>query len=157
MNWQTITSDLGQKTYALWGNGHKLLTLAINSSSSFAKVESEKEKRSFTIRYEGFLKNKLVMRNEYGVKIAYVTTDNKDNLIAFKDERLFYSILDDNKPRIIIYKDSIDRPLAECDLLLENDKGILSPDKPVATRQSLLLALCWYLFSPVTQEKLEYA
>ena len=158
MNWETVTSGIGNKAYALWSNGHKLLTLAVNSSSNFAKIESEGEKRAFTIRYEGFLKNKLVMRNEYGVKIAQLSTENGENLIAFKDEKLFYTIIDDNQPRVVIYKESIDRPLAECELRLESDKGVLSPEKPVSTRQSLLLALCWYLFLPVAQENLvEYA
>ena len=48
---------------------------------TFVKIESEGEKRAFTIRYEGFLKNKMVMRNEYGIRIGHVTTENKDNLI----------------------------------------------------------------------------
>jgi hypothetical protein len=62
MNWETVTSGIGQKVFALWSNGHKLLTLAFNSTSNFAKVESDGEKRAFTMRYEGFLKNKLVMQ-----------------------------------------------------------------------------------------------
>jgi len=158
MNWETVTSGIGQKVYTLWNNGHKLLTLAFNSSSNFVKIESEGEKRAFTIRYEGFLKNRMVMRNEYGVRIGYVNTENKENFIAFKDEKLFYTITDEPEPRIIIYKDSVDTPLADCALKLDNDQSILPSIKPAASHQSLLLALCWYLFLPVAHGTVaEYA
>src|SRR5882757_8423127 len=149
MNWETVTSGIGYKAYALWNDGRKLLTLGFQSSSNFVKIESEGEKRVFTIRYEGFLKNKMVMRNEYGVRIGYVSTENKENLIAFNDERLYYTITNDKEPQVIIYKESPDKPLAVCALTLDNDKSILPSVKHSATHQSLLLALCWYLFSTV--------
>ncbi|MFI5130921.1 MAG: hypothetical protein ACHQFX_13050 [Chitinophagales bacterium] len=152
MNWETVTSGIGNKVYALWNDGRKLLTLGFQSSSNFVKIESEGEKRAFTIRYEGFLKNKMVMRNEYGIRIGHVTTENKDNLITFNDEKLYYTIISDKEPKVVIYKESPDEPLAVCALGLENDKSILPAVKTSATHQSLLLALCWYLFSPVGKQ-----
>ena len=152
MNWETVTSGIGNKAYALWNDGRKLLTMGFQSSSNFVKIESEGEKRAFTIRYEGFLKNKMVMRNEYGVRIGQVSSENKENLIAFNDEKLYYTITDDEEPRVIIYKESPDRPLAVCALSLTNDKSILPSAKSSATHQSLLLALCWYLLSPVARQ-----
>ncbi|MDP4264068.1 MAG: hypothetical protein Q8941_16190 [Bacteroidota bacterium] len=162
MNWETVTSGIGQKVYALWNNGRKLLTLAFNSTSNFVKIECEGEKRAFMMRYEGFLKNKMVMRNEYGVRIGYVSTENataeKEYLIAFTDEKLHYTITDDTEPRVIIYKESINNPLAVCALKLDNDKSVLTAVKPSATQQSLLLALCWYLFQSVANKNIpEYA
>ncbi len=157
MKWETVTTGIGQKVYALWDNGRKLLTLAFNSSSNFAKMEYGDEKRAFTLRYEGIFKNKMVMRNEYGVRIGQVNAETKENLVALNDERLHYTITDDKEPRLIIYKDSVDKPLAVCALKLENEKGIL-PLKPEATHQSLLLALCWYLFLPAANKQVpEYA
>jgi len=133
MNWQTVTSGIGYKAYALWNNGHKLLTLGFQSSSNFVKIESEGEKRAFTIRYEGFLKTKMVMRNEYGVRIGHVSTENKENLIAFNDEKFYYTITNDKEPQVIIYKESLENPIAVCALKLHNDKSNLSSVKPSAT------------------------
>src|SRR5262245_37996418 len=130
MNWETVSSGIGHRMYALWNDGHKLLTLAFNSSSNFVKIESEGEKRAFTIRYEGFLKNKMVMRNEYGVRIGHVTSEPKENLIAFNDERLYYTITREQDPKLIIYKDSADDPLAVCALKVENEMSILPSTKP---------------------------
>jgi hypothetical protein len=162
MNWETVTSGLGHKVYALWSNGRKLLTLAFNSTSNFAKIECEGEKRAFMIRYEGFLKNKVVMRNEYGVHIGHVSTENagaeREYLIDFSDEKLRYTITEDKEPRVIIYKESVENPLAVCELKLDNDKSILPSVKPSATQQSLLLTLCWYLFQSVANKNVvEYA
>jgi hypothetical protein len=154
MNWETVTSGIGHNAYALWNNGRKLLTLVFNSSSSLVRIECEGEKRSFTLRYEGFLKNKMVMRNEYGVRIGQISSENKEHLIALNDEKLFYAVSDGTNPELIIYKESKDKPLAVCALNLDNDKGILPSVKPSATHHSLLLALCWYLFLPVAKDKI---
>ena len=156
MNWETVSSGIGQKVYALWNNGRKILTLAFNSSSNYVKIESEGEKRAFSLRYEGFLKNKMVMRNEYGIRIGHISTE-KENLIDFNDEKLYYTITDDKEPQVIIYKESIDDPLAVCALTLDNEKSVIPSVKPAATQQSLLLALCWYLQLPVSDEKAVYA
>jgi hypothetical protein len=153
MNWETVASGLGNKAYALWNDGRKLLTLGFQASSNFVKIESGGEKRAFTIRYEGFLRSKMVMRNEYGVKIGYVANENRENLIAFHDEKLYYSIINEGEPRVIIFKESPDKPLAVCALKLENEKNILPATKTSATHQSLLLALCWYLLSPVASQQ----
>ncbi len=152
MNWETVTSGIGQKVYTLWNNGRKLLTLGFYSGSNFAKIEYEGGKRAFTLRYEGFLKSKMVMRNEYGVRIAQISAENKENIIALNDEKLFYTITEGEQPQVIIYKESKDKPLAVCALKLDNDRSILPSIKPSATQHSLLLALCWYLFSPVAKE-----
>ncbi|MEI9809636.1 MAG: hypothetical protein WDO16_18225 [Bacteroidota bacterium] len=152
MKWETVTSGLGHKVYALWNNGRKLLTLAFNSSSNFAKIEYGDEKRAFTIRYEGMFKNKMVMRNEYGIRLGQVSAENKENFIDLDDEKLFYTIIDDKDPRVILYRESPDFPLAVCALTLDNEKSILPAVKTSATQHSLLLALGWYLFSVVAKE-----
>jgi hypothetical protein len=158
MNWETVTSGIGQKVYALWNNGRKLLTLAFQTGSNYVRIEYGGEKRAFIIRYEGILKNKMVMRNEYGVRIGQVKVENNENLIALNDEKLHYYITTDTEPKLILYKDSKEIPLAVCDLHVENDKNILPSMKGSATQHSLLLALCWYLFHPVTKEtKREFA
>jgi hypothetical protein len=154
MNWETVTSGIGHKVYALWSNGRKLLTLAFNSSSNFAKIEYGDEKRAFTIRYEGIFKTKMVMRNEYGIRLGQISAENRENFIDVNDEKLFYTITSGNNPQVIIYKESPNRPLAVCALQLDNDKSILPVVKASATQHSLLLALCWYLFSPVGKDNI---
>jgi hypothetical protein len=154
MNWETVTSGIGHKVYALWSNGHKLLTLAFNTSSDFARIEYGDEKRAFIIRYEGIFKNKMVMRNEYGVLLGQVNAESRENFIDLDDQKLFYTITGDKEPNLIIYKESAAAPLAVCSLKVDNEKGILPAARPSATTYSLLLALCWYLFSAVAKDNI---
>ena len=152
MNWETVKSGLGQKVYALWNNGRKLLTLAFNSGSNFVKIEYGNEKRAFILRYEGIFHNKMVMRNEYGIRLGQVSAESNENFINLNDEKFFYTITEGTEPMLVIYKESKDEPIAVCSLKLDNEKATASSVRSSATTHSLLLALCWYLFSPVTKE-----
>jgi len=150
MNWETVTSELGNKVYALWNNGRKLLTFAPSSDSNFVKIECGGEKRFFQIRYEGFRKNRIVMRNEYGVKIGRVITENKENMIELNDNKYFFSIDDNNGGNITIYEGSKEKPLAVCSMNTKPDNAMLRSLRKNTDQHSLLLALCWYLFASVT-------
>ena len=150
MKWETVTSTIGHKAYALWNNGRKLVTLVFNPSSNAARVEYADEKRVFLIRDEGFLRNKTVVRTEYGIRIGHAGSERNEHFIVLNDERFFYSVDDNNETAVTVYKDSKDKPLTVFGLDVDkNDKPkgknrILS-DK---AHYSLLMAICWYLFRP---------
>ncbi len=162
MKWETVTSSIGQTVYTLWNNGLKLSTLVFHSSSNAARIELADEKRVFLIRDEGFRKNKTVLCTEYGIRIGYTGSENNENFIVLNDERYFYSVDDKEEPAVTIYKESIDRPLAICGLNLQDDLLAKSGAKrPLQQKAlfSLLIGLCWYLFSPVAEKEkaLEFA
>ncbi|MET0394716.1 MAG: hypothetical protein ABW019_16340 [Chitinophagaceae bacterium] len=151
MKWQTVTSTIGYSVYALWNNGRKIVTLAFNRSMNTARIEYADERRVFMIRKEGFLKNKTVLRNEYGIRIAHTGTENKEDFIVLDNERFFYSPAGEKDSSVTIYKQSKDQPLAVCELDVEegSDMSVAGRSSQEATRSSLLLTLCWYLFQPV--------
>jgi hypothetical protein len=156
MKWETVSSTIGQSVYALWNNGLKLVTLVFNSSSNAARIEYEDEKRVFLIRDEGFLKNKTVLRTEYGIRIGHTGTENNENFIVLNDERFYYSVNNKQEPAVTLYKESIDHPLAVCRLNIQDDlltkTGAKKPLQEKAL-YSLLIGLCWYLFKPLKREK----
>lgn len=154
MKWETVTSTIGNSVYALWNNGRKLVTLVFNSSSNAARIEYGTEKRVFLIRKEGFRKNKTVLRDEYGMRVGYMGSENNVDFIELNNERFFYSLEDSDHPAVTIYKESKDQPLAVCDLnIVPNDVlGSLRGKKiDDDTRYSLLMTLCWYLFQPAVK------
>jgi hypothetical protein len=155
MKWETVTSTLGHSVYALWNNGRKLVTLAFNFSSHSVRIEYADEKRVFFIRKEGFLKNKTVLRNEYGVRMGYAGSENNESYIMVDNERFFYSLDDNKEPAVTIYKESKDQPLAVCSLEKPRIGKLVRDD----AHYSLLLTLCWYLFHPSKQQarQLQYA
>lgn len=160
MKWETVASGIGHSVYALWNNGRKLVTLVFNPSSKATRVEYAGEKRVFLIRKEGFLKNKTVLRSEYGVHICHTGSENNEEFIEMNNERYFYSVETNDEPAITIYKESKDQPLAVCELNVE-DKDMLidlsGKNKSLKddAKYSLLMTLCWYLFQPVKSVKKE--
>ena len=159
MKWETVTSSIGQTVYTLWNNGRKLSTLVFHSSSNAARIEYADERRVFLIRDEGFRKNKTVLRNEYGIRIGHIGSENNENFIVLNDERYFYSVDDQKESAVTIYQESIDRPLIVCGLNIQDDllakSGVKKPLQEKAFF-SLLVGLCLYLYNPV-EKSLEYS
>jgi hypothetical protein len=161
MRWQSVKSSIGYSMYALWNNGRKLLTLVFNSSSNAARIEYEGQKRVFLIRKEGFLKNKIVLRNEYGIRIGYAGTENNEDFIVLDHERYFYEIANSAEHQLTIYKESPDHPLAVCTLSVESrdlfiDLAGRNRLKDEA-KYNLVMMLCWYLFQPAKVQPMEYS
>ncbi len=151
MKWETVSSSIGQTVYTLWNNGLKLTTLVFNSASNAARIEYANQRRVVLIRDEGFLKNKTVLRNEYGIRIGHTGSERNENFIVLNDERYFYSLTREQKPALTVYKQTIDQPLAVCELNIQ--EGLLSKTGhkmhiAQKTLCSLLIGLCWHLFTP---------
>lgn len=109
------------------------------------------------------MKNKTVLRNEYGIHIGHTGSENNEDYIVLNNERYFYSVNSNSRdPALTIYKENKEEPLAVCELAVEPKdmlidlagKSRLKED----AKNSLLLTLCWYLFHPTqTQRPLEYS
>ncbi len=156
MRWEPVATTSTNEVYHLYKDDKKILTLSINPFSNSARVECEKQKRVFLIRKEGFLRNKIVLRNEYGVKIGELGHENKENFIDIYEERFYYSA--ENKPQeeMVLYKESKDKPFVTCSLNAKegNTAVNIKKDKNLAatSHPGLLMALCWYMFLPVAKE-----
>lgn len=156
MRWQIIISTRKQEIYELWNKEKKLLTLDFHPATNSARIDHADEKRVFLIRKEGFLKNKIVLCNEYGIRLGQLVYENKDNFIELNNERFFYAIQNKPKNRVTIYKESIEHPLVVCELNITKINASLKIDEekthPINALSSLLLALSWYVLVPVVQD-----
>jgi hypothetical protein len=156
MRWEIADSSDQHEVYHLYKDEKKLLSLTINKFSNSARVECNKEKRVFIIRKEGFLKNKTVLRNEYGIKIGELGSENREYFIDINDQRFFYAIHNNPLAELVLYKDSKENPSVVCGLSVKDgDTGVhFAKDSSIKTapHPGLLMALCWYMFLPVTKE-----
>jgi len=152
MKWESVKSSIGYSVYALWNNGKKLVTLVFNASSNAARIEYAGERRVFLIRKEGFLKNKTVLRDEYGMLLGHTGSENNEDYIVFNNERFFYMVDADKEPSVTFYKQSPEEPIAVCKMAVEEKDMLidLSGKNKLKeeTKNSLLMTLCWYLFRP---------
>lgn len=161
MRWEFASADANHEVYNLFKDDKKILTLVINPFSHTARVECNNEKRVFQLRKEGFLRNKTVLRNEYGIKVGELGQENKENFIDVNDERFFYAISNDPLSKLVLYKDSKEKPIISCSLDSKEGNGAVKFKKSKglseASHPGLLMALCWYMFLPVAKEVVEFA
>ena len=87
MRWETISASTSNEVYQLLQDDKRLLTLTLHPFSKTARLDCETEKRVFQIRKEGFLRNRTVLRNEYGVKIGELGQENKELFIEVNNEK----------------------------------------------------------------------
>lgn len=153
MKWLSIRSNPKQEIFELWNNDKKILTLNYHPETGSIRVSSTQEKRVLMIGKEGFRKNRTVLRNEYGIRIAKVLHESNQNnggVIEYDDTRLSYSILKDITTHIRILNEMNDT-IADCEVPALPDKSTISYDH-------LVLGLCWYSYiSSAKEQELEYA
>lgn len=158
MRWESVASVSSNEIYHLYKDDKKILSVIINPFSNAARVECEKQKRVFLIRKEGFRHNKTVLRNEYGIKIGELGQENKENFIDVNDERFFYTTHNNPLAELVLYKESKDKPFVSCSLTTKEGDATVNfkKDKKLSdtSHPGLLMALCWYMFLPVTKETL---
>lgn len=164
MKWEIASSSSRQEIYELWHNDKKLLTLDFHPFTNSARIEYADEKRVFLIRKEGFLRNKTVLRNEYGVRIGqlgYERSNASEGVIDLNNEKFFYTIHNDPLAELVIYRETKEKPFVICGLKADNGNTSVKFSKEnqlSPTQHFLLMALCWYMFLPVAKENMaEYA
>jgi len=155
LQWYAAAPRPGYDVYELWNTRQQLATLEVNQFSQTAKISSQDNRRLFKLEKEGFLRNKLVLKNEYGIKIGQVGSelwDNHEGSIDLNGEHFYYGIDEASLSQLVIYKKDRRQPLLSCGLVSNNGTSILN--KSYDRYSCLLMALCWFLFLPVAQQHL---
>jgi hypothetical protein len=153
MKWELIAATKEHEVYHLMNDNKKLLSLELNSFSQAARIHCEDEKRVFVIRKEGFLRNRTVIRNEYGVKIGELGQENKDRFISVDNEKFYYTYRNNPLAELMI-KDHKRETIVTCALKTAEGKARMhmEDNKEEVANAALLMAVCWYLFLPVAKE-----
>lgn len=152
-----ILNTARKKVYELWHKDKYVLSLTYNPSAGTARIEASEVKRLFIISKEGILRNKTVLRNEYGFRVGQLGNENRENFIEMDGERFFYSVRNKPTDELVIYKDSKELPLIVCKISPAKPSSghMLETGKPIETTNdaSLLMTLCWLLFQPFAKSK----
>ena len=156
MRWESTKATSNNEVYHLYKGDDKLLTVTLNPFSNSARVECDNQKRVFLIRKEGFRRNKTVLRSEYGIKIGELGHDNKENFIDVNNERFYYIIHNNPLAELVLYKEAKENPFVVCGLNTKEGTPAVhfskNDDLQSTSHPGLLMALCWYMFLPVTKE-----
>jgi hypothetical protein len=147
MKWVQITSNANHKGYELWDNEEKLIAFSYHVVHGTIRIVSD-EPRVFLLRKEGFLKNRTVLLNEYGFKMAalFEETEAQSGQIEIEEKKFKYSIHKGLLKEVFIYAADAERPFIVCDLPSALNNYI-----------ALLLVLCWFKMQHQKKELLQSA
>lgn len=162
MRWEYAAESAQHEVYRLIHDDKVLLTLTINPRSQSARVECNKDQRVFLVRREGFLKSKIVLRNEYGIRIGEIRNGGPDAFIEVDGRRFRFTLRNNPLAELALYAEDRKEPLITCGLKIEGGSTAVQVDRNTPlhhlSHPSLLMALCWYLFLPIARENVpEYA
>jgi hypothetical protein len=152
-------TESGSDVLEMTDSEHTMLSASFHPFSHTAKIDVPGSKRSFKIEQEGFLRNKTVIKNEYGIKVGelgFQTWYNNEGFIDLNQERFHYTIKNvDTTPELVIYKTSVKEPLLTCTLDAAYNNSLEDKEKYAGVYASLLMALSWYLFVPTAERHTE--
>jgi hypothetical protein len=163
MKWVSSQHSAENMIYSLEGEEGTLLKMRYKPGQHTARIEAGIEKRVFIIEKQGFFKNRIVFRNEYGVRIGWLDCGNlfsNEGDIEIDGEKFRYSLMNNPLAELLIYKDLNEEPIVRCSLTASQTNGLTGVDW--SNNQSmlksntycLLLATCWYLFQPTARENM---
>ena len=146
MNIVSVKNIAGQQDYLLKEDDNVVLKLRYKQDLHTARVETEKERRVLIIDDEGLLKTRLILKNEYGVRIGSLTYDNFSNThgsVDIEEIKYRFVITNGSAPELKIYKGSRRNLIYTCQLSFDDDKN----SKAVKFQpSSFIIAVSWYRF-----------
>lgn len=154
MNIVSVKHIPGQEHYLLKEDNQTVLKLQYKQDLHTARIETENERRVLIIDDEGLLKTKLILKNEYGVRIGQLTFDNfSDNQgsVEIEETHFRFSLQRTPTPELYIYKNTRKDLVYNCLLSFEekNNNPVTSENNHrfFKTQSSaLIIAISWYLF-----------
>jgi len=145
MNIVSVKSILGQQDYLLKEDDKTVLKLRYKNDLHIARVETEQERRVLIIEDEGLLRTKLVLKNEYGIRIGSLNYDNfsvTHGTVDIENTKFRFYVNDQASTELHIYKGSRKNLIYSCQLSFEDVKA-KDIKQPLA---SLIISVSWYLF-----------
>ena len=149
MNIVSVKNIAGQQDYLLKEDDTAVLKLRYKKDLHTARVETQKERRVLIIENEGLLKTRLILKNEYGVRIGSLAYDNFSDThgtVEIENIKYRFVITHDAAPELKIYKGSRRNLIYSCQLSFDDDKS----KETIMQLSSFIIAISWYLFLKTT-------
>lgn len=128
------------------------LTYSVNPKLSCIRTNSQSDQRSFFIEHRGLIRNKVVLRNEYGHligRLRYSKGSYDSGILTIEQTNFNFRVEPGDEPRLVIFTEEAAKPILSCGF---KEAG----NQPKSSRVSsdleyLVFALGWYLFRPLVR------
>ena len=141
MNIVSVKHSSGQQEYFLKEAEKIVLTLRYKQDLHTARLETENERRVLIIADEGLLRTRLVLKNEYGVRIGSLVFDNfSDSHGTVEIENTKYRFFQEtaSTPELNIYKGSRRNLIYSCQLSYDDNSR-----RTKSQSSSFIIAVSW--------------
>jgi len=145
MNIVSVKNIAGQQDYLLKEDNKTVLKLRYKQELHTARVETENERRVLIIEDEGLLRTKLILKNEYGIRIGSLTYDNFSDThgsVEIENSRYRFIVQHGSTPELNIYKGSRRNLIYSCQLSYDDNNS----KETKSQSASFIIAVSWYLF-----------
>lgn len=138
-----------------------VLKLRFNTQLSTARIETENKKRVFIIEDEGLVRTRLVLKNEYGVRIGYLVFDGWDErkgVVQIESTHFRFALTKNPSHELRIYSYTGKKLIYSCSLSFEPRYNFtLSGNHYQSDLKeyppSFVLAVSWYVFQQLINPK----
>src|SRR5436190_20907294 len=144
--------------YHLIENDECKVILKFNTQHKSARISCLNQQRLFFIKNAGVLTGKYHFTNENGLEIGSLNQDKRSGnggTLSIDSKKYHYEITNNSLAEITIYDNNSHESLVTCSLAIADNKipGVSFVQHiNQIDNNSLLLALCWYLFLPIAKE-----
>lgn len=155
MQWVNVNKEKENNAYELWYNEKKVMSLSFSAATQIARLETGPEKRLFFVEKKGFFqKKRSVLKNEYGVKLGQLHSDNnaaEEGSIEMDGNKYSYTVNDNNEVSLALSDEtgSERKPFLRCNITGVIDSAAALVQRSISFHDSklplLLMTLCWYL------------
>lgn len=153
MQWVNVNNSSAGHYYELWDGENKLVSLSISTCTKITRIQIASDKRLFFIEKKGFLQNRTVIKNEYGIPMGEMqgaTWEADKGSIELDGKKYAYTFNDTNEePSLVIYEELSNKPLVSTRFSAEQDEVVALVKRSMSLHDtkypSMLMALCWYL------------
>lgn len=145
MNTVSVKNTAGQQDYLLKEDDRTVLKLLYKKDQHIARVETEKERRVLIIDDEGLLKTRLVLKNEYGVRIGSLSYDNFSDThgsVEIENARYRFIVQYGSTSTLNIYQGTRRNLIYSCQLSYDDNNS----KETKLQSASFIIAVSWYLF-----------
>lgn len=142
MQWTHKGSRGNGEIFELQDNGSTVIDFHFNKTLGSIRLTTDHEKRVFLVTRQGMLRNKTILRNEYGFRLGKLSYDQQNSLegmAEFDGTRYLFRI---TRERMFLFREGSPADQYQLDL---KGEFFIHEKENVSTLHSLLLVYCYYV------------
>ncbi|MFN8250633.1 MAG: hypothetical protein U0V75_02030 [Ferruginibacter sp.] len=151
MQWVKVNTNTPLETFELWQGDKKIASTSFNNSSHIVRMASNAGRRLFFYGNKGWLVQKPVIQNEYGITLGRLeaeTDSGEKGFVELDGIKFRYELNTGESVKLELFDDALNKNVASCSFGNVLSKGFFKTKSLMSTRfPQLLLLLCWYSFN----------